>query len=113
MASILNRVRVGDAELIRADQDFDFTFDAPFVPLRNGDGSWRLLQTSFCTGDCRRSSLCGEPQASKQSRRGERKFRSRSFPKQTAAMICRPPIRESSLRTENSLDTLEVVFLSL
>ena len=48
MASVLNRVRVGDAELVRADRNFDFTLDAPFVPLRNPGGTWRLLQTSFC-----------------------------------------------------------------
>ena len=48
MTSVLNRVHVGDAELVRADEDFDFTLDAPFVPLRNPGGTWRLLQTSFC-----------------------------------------------------------------
>ncbi|MBO7404397.1 MAG: hypothetical protein J6V24_05495 [Clostridia bacterium] len=48
MTSVLNRVHVGEAELVRADRDFDFTLDAPFVPLRNGDGRWRLLQTTFC-----------------------------------------------------------------
>jgi hypothetical protein len=48
MTSVLNRVHVGEAELVRADRNFDFTLDAPFVPLRNDDGSWRLLQTTFC-----------------------------------------------------------------
>ncbi len=48
MASVLDRLSVGPAELVRPDRDFDFTLDAPFVPLRLGDGRWRLLSTSFC-----------------------------------------------------------------
>ncbi len=46
--SVLSRVHLGEPELVRRDEDFDFTLDAPFVPLRNPDGTWRLLHTSFC-----------------------------------------------------------------
>ena len=45
---ILNRLRISEPELVRTDAQFgDYTLDGSFVPLKNPDGSYRFINTSY------------------------------------------------------------------
>lgn len=48
MSDILNRIHVSEAELYKTDAQLgEFTLDGCFVPLRNPDGTFRLINTSY------------------------------------------------------------------
>lgn len=49
MLSILERIHLGEPELVKSDADFGgYTLDATFVPLRRADGMYDFINTSFC-----------------------------------------------------------------
>lgn len=48
MSDLLQRIHIAPAELVKSDEQLgEFTLDATFVPLRNPDGSYTFLNTSF------------------------------------------------------------------
>lgn len=48
MSDILKRIQLSEPELVRTDEEFGaFTLDAGFVPLRNSDGTYSFINTSF------------------------------------------------------------------
>lgn len=48
MSGILDRIHIGEAELVKTDAQLgEFTLDGSFVPLRQNDGTWHFLHTSF------------------------------------------------------------------
>ena len=48
MSDILDRIHIGEAELVKTDAQLgEFTLDGSFVPLRQNDGTWHFLHTSF------------------------------------------------------------------
>lgn len=48
MSDILNRIHISQPELVKSDAELGaFTLDATFVPLRNADGTFCFLNTSF------------------------------------------------------------------
>ena len=48
MANILDRIHISEPELYKTDAELGaFTLDAPSVPLRESDGSFHLIHTSF------------------------------------------------------------------
>ena len=48
MSSILDRIHISEPELYKTDAQLgDFTLDAQFVPLRNPDGTFTFLNTSY------------------------------------------------------------------
>lgn len=49
MAKVIDRIHIGEPELVRSDADFGaYTLDGSFVPLRNQDGTYKFINTSFC-----------------------------------------------------------------
>lgn len=48
MSSIMDRIRISEPELVKTDAQLgNFTLDATFVPLKNPDGSYCFLNTSY------------------------------------------------------------------
>lgn len=48
MSDVLKRIYISEPELVKSDADLgSFTLDATFVPLKNGDGTYCFLNTSF------------------------------------------------------------------
>lgn len=48
MSSILDRIHISPPELVKSDAELGaFTLDATFVPLRNPDGTYCFINTSF------------------------------------------------------------------
>lgn len=49
MKSILERIHISEPELVRSDAEFGaYTLDGSFVPLKNPDGTYKFINTSFC-----------------------------------------------------------------
>ncbi|MBQ8509861.1 MAG: hypothetical protein IJ493_08145 [Clostridia bacterium] len=47
MSDMIDRIHIGEAEFLLPDEKMPYTLDAIHVPLKNPDGTWKLLTTDL------------------------------------------------------------------